>query len=137
MVPHPPHRVRSRRTPGHDWCIVKLARPCVVRGIELDTRFFTGNFVPGVCVEGARFEEGEDAEMAETRQKIVAEAMSTAACKEAEMLCGLGATPAEVSAAREFGADRWQMLLPPHRLLPGVEATRRSLFAVQRWVGGM
>jgi allantoicase len=35
---------RRRRTPGHDWCIVKLGMRGVVRGVNVDTSFFTGNF---------------------------------------------------------------------------------------------
>ncbi|MGZ4633177.1 MAG: allantoicase [Actinomycetes bacterium] len=39
---------RRRRTPGVDWCIVRLGAPGVVRGIVVDTAHFTGNF-PQVC----------------------------------------------------------------------------------------
>lgn len=39
---------RRRRTPGHDWCIVRLGIPGVIRGIVVDTSFFTGNF-PSHC----------------------------------------------------------------------------------------
>jgi allantoicase len=35
---------RRRRTPGYDWCIVRLGLPGVMRGIVVDTSFFTGNF---------------------------------------------------------------------------------------------
>ena len=35
---------RRRRTPGHDWCIVALGMRGVVRGVNVDTSFFTGNF---------------------------------------------------------------------------------------------
>ena len=35
---------RRRRTPGYDWCIVRLGLPGVIRGIVVDTSFFTGNF---------------------------------------------------------------------------------------------
>jgi allantoicase len=35
---------RRRRTPGHDWAIVKLGAPGIVRGIVIDTSFFTGNY---------------------------------------------------------------------------------------------
>jgi allantoicase len=35
---------RRRRTPGHDWCIVRLGLPGMIRGIVVDTSFFTGNF---------------------------------------------------------------------------------------------
>ncbi len=42
---------RRKRTPGHDWCIVKLARPGVIHGIEIDTTHFTGNYAPAASIE--------------------------------------------------------------------------------------
>ena len=39
---------RRRRTPGHDWCIVTLGMRGVIRGVNVNTRFFTGNF-PSHC----------------------------------------------------------------------------------------
>lgn len=39
---------RRRRSPGHDWCIVRLGAPGVVRGVVVDTSFFRGNF-PSHC----------------------------------------------------------------------------------------
>jgi allantoicase len=44
---------RRRRTPGHDWCIVRLGVPGVVRGVVVDTSFFTGNFPEACALEGA------------------------------------------------------------------------------------
>ena len=35
---------RRRRTPGHDWCVVKLGLRGVVKGVNVDTSFFTGNY---------------------------------------------------------------------------------------------
>src|SRR6266567_1675325 len=35
---------RRRRTPGHDWCIVRLGLPGVIRGVMVDTSHFTGNY---------------------------------------------------------------------------------------------
>jgi allantoicase len=35
---------RRRRTPGHDWCIVRLGVPGVVRGVVVDTSHFKGNY---------------------------------------------------------------------------------------------
>jgi len=55
---------RRRRGPGHDWCIVKLGIPGVVRGFDIDTSHFTGNFPPSASVEGTVSGEdvpGEDA----------------------------------------------------------------------------
>jgi allantoicase len=39
---------RRRRTPGHDWCIVQLGMRGRIRGIDVNTAFFTGNF-PSHC----------------------------------------------------------------------------------------
>ena len=35
---------RRRRTPGHDWAIVRLGAPGVVRGVVIDTSWFRGNY---------------------------------------------------------------------------------------------
>jgi len=35
---------RRRRSPGYDWCVVKLGLRGVVRGVNIDTAFFTGNY---------------------------------------------------------------------------------------------
>jgi allantoicase len=42
---------RRRRTPGHDWCIVRLGVPGVVRGVVVDTSHFKGNFPESCSVE--------------------------------------------------------------------------------------
>jgi allantoicase len=39
---------RRRRTPGHDWCVVALGMRGVIRGINVDTSHFTGNY-PSHC----------------------------------------------------------------------------------------
>ena len=39
---------RRRREAGHDWCIVRLGLPGVIRGVVVDTAFFRGNF-PESC----------------------------------------------------------------------------------------
>ena len=35
---------RRRRTPGHDWCVVRLGMRGRIRGVNVNTAFFTGNF---------------------------------------------------------------------------------------------
>jgi allantoicase len=47
---------RRRRQPGHDWAVVRLGVPGIVRGVVVDTSFFTGNYPPEVSVEGAAIE---------------------------------------------------------------------------------
>jgi len=44
---------RRRRTPGFDWCIVRLGLPGLVRGVIVYTRFFRGNFPEQCCIEAA------------------------------------------------------------------------------------
>jgi allantoicase len=39
---------RRQRTPGQDWCVVELGIRGVIRGVNVDTRFFTGNY-PSHC----------------------------------------------------------------------------------------
>ncbi len=42
---------RRKRTPGHDHCIVRLGIPGVVHGVDIDTRYFTGNFPPHASID--------------------------------------------------------------------------------------
>lgn len=35
---------RRRRSPGQDWCVVRLGIPGVIRGVEIDTAHFKGNY---------------------------------------------------------------------------------------------
>ena len=39
---------RRRRDPGHDWCIIRLGAPGIVRGVDVETTNFKGNF-PEAC----------------------------------------------------------------------------------------
>ena len=56
---------RRRRTPGYDWCIIRLGLPGVIRGVVVDTSFFTGNFPSHfsleACDRGNRPYRGEKA----------------------------------------------------------------------------
>jgi allantoicase len=43
---------RRRRGPGHDWVLVRLGRPGVLRRTEVDTQHFKGNFPESCSLEG-------------------------------------------------------------------------------------
>jgi allantoicase len=43
---------RRRRTPGYDWCIVRLGTPGIIRGVVVDTSFFRGNYPEHCSLEG-------------------------------------------------------------------------------------
>ena len=42
---------RRKRVGGHDWSIIKLGCKGVIRGFDVDTSHFTGNFAPAVSIE--------------------------------------------------------------------------------------
>jgi allantoicase len=44
---------RRRRTPGFDWCIIRLGLPGIIRGVVVDTSFFRGNYPEHCSLEGA------------------------------------------------------------------------------------
>ena len=44
---------RRRRGPGHDWVVVRLGAPGVVRRVEIDTNHFKGNYPDRASLEGS------------------------------------------------------------------------------------
>jgi allantoicase len=52
---------RRRRTPGHDWCIVRLGVPGVVHGVVVDTAFFKGNFPESCSIDACSLQGNPDA----------------------------------------------------------------------------
>jgi allantoicase len=48
---------RRRRTPGHDWCIVRLGLPGVIRGVVVDTSYFRGNYPERCSIEGCTIDD--------------------------------------------------------------------------------
>src|SRR6187402_3587094 len=51
---------RRRREPGHDWCIVRLGLPGVIRGVVIDTAFFRGNFPESCALHATSIEDPLD-----------------------------------------------------------------------------
>ena len=43
---------RRRRDPGYDWAIVRLGLAGIVRGVVIDTSFFTGNYPEQASIDG-------------------------------------------------------------------------------------
>ena len=53
---------RRRRTPGYDWCLVRLGLAGVVRGIVVDTSFFRGNYPDSCALEACAVDGQPDVE---------------------------------------------------------------------------
>ena len=47
---------RRRRTPGHDWCVLRLGVPGLVKGVVVDTSFFRGNYPEACSIEACTVE---------------------------------------------------------------------------------
>ncbi|MFB7166093.1 allantoicase [Streptomyces sp. NPDC056242] len=47
---------RRRRTPGHDWALIRLGAPGSIRSIDVDTSFFTGNYPQECRIEACGME---------------------------------------------------------------------------------
>jgi len=52
---------RRKRVEGHDHCIVRLALPGIVKGVDIDTSHFTGNYPPATSIDACRIEGDPDA----------------------------------------------------------------------------
>lgn len=48
---------RRKRVAGHDFCVIRLGVPGIIRGFDIDTSFFTGNYPPQASIEACVSEE--------------------------------------------------------------------------------
>lgn len=48
---------RRKRVQGFDWCILKLGISGFVKGVDIDTSFFIGNYPPYASIEACFFED--------------------------------------------------------------------------------
>jgi allantoicase len=64
---------RRKREPGHDFAIVRLGAPGVVRGVVVDTSFFRGNYPESCSIEGThtRVDASVDALLAAEWREIL------------------------------------------------------------------
>jgi len=51
---------RRKRNLGYNSCIVQLARPGVIQGVDIDTSFFTGNFPPAASLDACFCPKDQD-----------------------------------------------------------------------------
>jgi allantoicase len=49
---------RRRRTPGHDWAVIRLGLPGIIHGVVIDTSYFTGNYPERASLDAAAVAEG-------------------------------------------------------------------------------
>jgi allantoicase len=53
---------RRRRTPGYDWCVIRLGLPGIMRGVVVDTSHFKGNYPESCSLEACALTGQPDVE---------------------------------------------------------------------------
>jgi len=48
---------RRRRTPGHDWCVIQLGLPGIIKKVDIDTNYFIGNHPPFASLDALEARE--------------------------------------------------------------------------------
>ncbi|MGR6468708.1 allantoicase [Rhizobium sp. PAMB 3182] len=70
---------RRKRTPGHDFAIIRLAMPGKIFGFDVDTRYFTGNYAPAVSIEAAFVESGDPTDATEWTEVLAKSTLGASA----------------------------------------------------------
>ncbi len=120
---------RRRRLPGHDWCIVKLALPGRIEGVEMDTAFFTGNYVPRFSLEVAELPPEYCRDSSDADSWIVG---GDKRFKKGGGEIGTCMSPEEIEKASSDTAAvaKWTTVIEMTPLKSGVPETRRQFFPV-------
>jgi allantoicase len=98
---------RRRRTPGCDWCIVRLGLPGILRGAVVDTSFFTGNYPARFSLEGCDL--GGSAPYKDEKKKLGAAATHWGEILPQTALKGNSQNSAAVAHARRFTHVRFKI----------------------------
>ncbi|XP_053444527.1 probable inactive allantoicase isoform X2 [Nycticebus coucang] len=112
-------QTRRKRIPGHDWCVIRLGIPGVVRGFDVDISYFEGNHAPRMSIQAANLEEDKLPEIPERGVRT-----------------GAAATPEELEAMAELKSNDWNYLVHMTELKPGNPASSHNYFLInsqQRW----
>ena len=63
---------RRKRFEGYDYTIIRLGVPGVIKGVTIDTAFFTGNFPPSASLEACFSPDGDPSDNAEWTELLPA-----------------------------------------------------------------
>jgi len=120
---------RRRRTPGYDWCVIRLAYRGTIAGFEIDTAYFTGNFAPRISIQAANVSnyatDFHDEWMPGSFDRF----------ERGGGIRGSKATPALIAHADQACTEHnngtpWHTLLEMSPLQPGYPESRMHYFAV-------
>ncbi|XP_055585614.1 allantoicase-like [Uranotaenia lowii] len=106
---------RRKRIAGHDWCILKLAAPTIIKGVMVDTAHFTGNYAPRFSLQGAKLSQFEEEKIPERGQEMI----------------GTGCREKDFQLLADLESDHWTEVIGMTPLNPGYEETRKHYFSVE------
>ncbi|KAJ8270992.1 hypothetical protein GJAV_G00121560 [Gymnothorax javanicus] len=104
---------RRKRIPGHDWCIIQLGVPAEIRGIDVDTSFFTGNYAPAVSIQAACLNSDEIPSLGQGGDRT-----------------GKKATEMEFELVAQLHSETWEELVPVTELRPGYSDSCHNYFPI-------
>ena len=62
---------RRKRVPGHDWCIIQLATPGKISGVDIDTNYFLGNHPPFASIEAFNIKNADTDDIEQLQWKEI------------------------------------------------------------------
>ncbi|MFZ1262693.1 MAG: hypothetical protein WAT34_04220, partial [Chitinophagaceae bacterium] len=62
---------RRKRTEGNDWCIIQLATPGKIYGVDIDTNHFIGNHPPYASIEAVNHPPTENIDFENVHWKVI------------------------------------------------------------------
>jgi allantoicase len=116
---------RRRRTEGHDLVIIQLGITGLIRAVEVDTCFFTGNFSPKVSIHAMNGPlDGEIVDrLIYLREQSVSDRVEFGRM-------GLKASNDEWEEVGKLQSENWPVLIPLSPLGAGYEETRKTVFQI-------
>jgi allantoicase len=94
---------RRRRTPGFDWCLIRLGLPGIIRGVVVDTSFFRGNYPEQCSLEACAVDGQPDVE------ELMGEAVEWTEILPVSQLQGDSQNPFEIQSERRFTHLRFRI----------------------------
>jgi allantoicase len=94
---------RRRRTPGFDWCIIRLGLPGIIRGVIVDTSFFRGNYPEQASLEACAIDGNPDVE------QLVSETISWTEILPVSVLQGDSQNPFMIQSKERFTHLRFKI----------------------------
>jgi allantoicase len=94
---------RRRRTPGFDWCLIRLGLPGIIRGVVVDTSFFRGNYPEQCSLEAVALDGHPDVE------ELTSEGVRWTEILPTSQLRGDSQNPFEIESGERFTHLRFKI----------------------------